>query len=456
MKYIIIILLVLNSSILANDWRLVQQTGVQPLSNTGITCPDSNNCFVFAQQAHFTLLHKSSNQGITWENIYQSSSKEFELDFGTSPHPKYYFMTVSSHTVIKKSTDGGNTFKSIVLMPDSGGYGGRQLRGLAMYDSLIGFANSAYWHFVTRDGWETFDKIYIMSGGFQSPLFINDSTVAIIHEPSVKKPPVAYSFKHYNINQNKWDTLFYFPKMTDTEDLHKIRKFVFINDSLGYACGHQPTGIGDTQNDLIYKTTDGGYHWELILKRWEEYEYYFGLRNIAFHDARNGVAVGMGGNIWMTKDSGNSWFLNQKPDEMTNPLDIEVTWAGQRPIIVTSDSEGGIYRYEGDFFDFTPDTTDTTDVKEYVKNILGDIEIKVYNYNTRLYVSLEDEHFRKYKLQICDIYGHIVLEKELNSGIGTLFMPVDISGLTNGVYLYMISTQGVVAKTGKVLLIDNR
>jgi len=181
----------------------------------------------------------------------------------------------------------------------------------------------------------------------------------------------------------------------------------------------------------------------------------YGLQDIAFYDAKNGVAVGQGGKILTTKDSGSTWITNELPPEMYMPLTMKVAWVGRRPVTGTFDHGGGLFRYEGDFFDFTPDTTDTTDIEEYIKNIFGEIVVKAHFYSSQLYVSINDPQFRKYKLQIYDIMGNVALERELSSGVGTLYVPYDISDLTSGAYFYMISTGGVVVKTGKIVSINN-
>jgi hypothetical protein len=102
-------------------------------------------------------------------------------------------------------------------------------------------------------------------------------------------------------------------------------------------------------------------------------------------------------------------------------------------------------------YTFTTEADTTTSINDNTNGY----KISVYNDENQLYININDLHFRRYKLQICDIYGHIVREAELNSGVGTLYYPVDISGLDNGAYLFVISTGGVIAKTGKMMIIHN-
>ncbi|MFC2130887.1 hypothetical protein ACFLSQ_05590 [Bacteroidota bacterium] len=457
MKYLIILFILFPYFLHSSDWRLVDDLDNTNSHIFSISCPDSNNCYVMTQYTEFTRLYKSEDQGKSWNIIYQSDPFNetgewlINAEIGISPHPDYYFMSMWDYTVMKKSIDGGKTFERIQLDTMDGKYK-RKIRAFTMYNENIGFAISGDWYFITHDGWSNFIKLpKINYDGNSTPVFLNDSIVVMIYETV---DTLGMLLKKYNINTFEWSPIFHFPGLTDTSRAHEIFKLFFVNDSLGWGCGEQNTGVGDNSIDLIYRTTDGGYNWELQLKKLQYPSY--GLQDIAFFDAKNGVSVGQGGKIWTTKDSGNTWILNDLPEEMSTPLTMDVAWAGQHPLTGTFAMGGGLFRYEGDFFDFTPDTTeDTTSVRKEARDILGDIDIRVQQHHSRLYVSLEDEHFRKYSLQIFDIMGNILLEQEMNSGIGTLYMPVDISALTNGAYLYMISTGGVVAKTGKVILIHN-
>jgi hypothetical protein len=56
----------------------------------------------------------------------------------------------------------------------------------------------------------------------------------------------------------------------------------------------------------------------------------------------------------MTNDGGETWVYEPYPNDMKNCRKMQVCWAGRTPIIGTWDK--GIFRYEGDFFKFPPDT----------------------------------------------------------------------------------------------------
>ena len=134
-----------------------------------------------------------------------------------------------------------------------------------MFDENIGFAVSGDWYFITHDGWDNFIKLpKINYDGNSTPVFLNDSITVMIYETV---DTLGMLLKRYNINTFEWSFIFHFPGRTDTSRAHEIFKLFFLSDSLGWACGEQNTGIGDNSTDLIYRTTDGGYTWELKLKQ---------------------------------------------------------------------------------------------------------------------------------------------------------------------------------------------
>ncbi len=106
----------------------------------------------------------------------------------------------------------------------------------------------------------------------------------------------------------------------------------FINRKLGFAVGYRGNGVGNQQSDLIYKTTDGGFHWEKIFDK--ELEYKFGLQCICFRDSLNGVAVGARGKVLETTDGGNTWIQINFPFAKNAPVLI-CDFAGQYAIIGT-------------------------------------------------------------------------------------------------------------------------
>jgi hypothetical protein len=561
MRRILILIILFNLNLIANDWKQVHYEQYQEIES--IDCTDSLNCFSFVNhydgfEGTSWRLYRSSNQGLLWEMIYkaknifeQEEPQVIHIKEGISPYPNYYFGVSEDNDQIVKSSDSGKTFKKIFIAEDSG-----YLEDLVMYDTLIGFATDYRYYFTTKDGWETYEKYPKLNTDqtYYSPLFMDSNTVVMTYHARLAwNDGKGVAFVKYTINENKWDTLFYFERNPSIYfDL--VKSFHFINDTVGFGCGYRSdTALPDGRYyDIIYRTTDGGKDWKLIFKEYN-YPWVGFYNNISFHDENNGIAVGYRGKVAMTNDGGETWVYNPLPEEWDHCRKMRVCWAGSYPLIGTWDA--GIFRYEGNFFGlhlpdttvnliftvpepgtedvsidteisakfndildtgkfnnysytlrnqsnsneyiqgsynydfsdstlrFTPDSSlpyssvikvdlyniydiagnvlseysytfttepDTTiGIDDYIKYLIGDINIYIRHKASQLYIAIEDEHFRKYKFQLCDIMGNIIFEQELQSGIGTLYKPIDISAISNGAYLYMISAGGVVVKTGK-------
>jgi hypothetical protein len=223
-----------------------------------------------------------------------------------------------------------------------------------MFDTNYGFVSYNLGFFITKDGWKTYRKY--TEHWYSSPFFIDSLTIGMIHTYILKghDNKIGHYFVKYHINDNKFDTLSYFPR-DSLNWIDLIEKIYFINDSLGFACGSREiytNGVTQELDDIIYRTKDGGRHWELLLK--EPKNPQFGLQDICFYDKKNGLAVGDLGKIWMTRDGGDTWVFDSLLDPVIQKIALRVAWAGRYPLITAW--FGGIYRYEGNFFKIPPDT----------------------------------------------------------------------------------------------------
>gem|GEM_PF-275415 len=86
-----------------------------------------------------------------------------------------------------------------------------------------------------------------------------------------------------------------------------------------------------------------------------------------------------------------------------------------------------------------------------VKEIFDNDNIKIFQDNEKLFVKFEDGLSRKYLFQISDILGNTVKEFEIHSGLENSNFVFDISNLNIGAYLYLISVDGVIIKSGKII-----
>jgi photosystem II stability/assembly factor-like uncharacterized protein len=439
MKKLLILILFINYISLSSDWRLVEEFDNTPTwkysSVQSIHCLDKNNCFALVDHAKVGdagwQLYISNNQGRTWEIIYKSNVQMSpSVEEAQSPYPGYYFILSNYSTFIEKSTDGGETFRKIILDPDS-----HYPKNIGMYDTSIGFLTNSNSIYLTKDGWETFERHPKQSS--YSPIFLDSNTIAMT---SFCKPPLDtqnhMAFVKYHINENSWDTLFYFESEFKVWG-DNVTNLFFINDSLGFGCGDRvdfslPSG---QYLDIIYKTTDGGHNWTLIHKEYQ-YPYKGFYNNISFADDKNGIAVGFYGKIAMTNDGGDTWVYEPYPNDMKNCRKMQVCWAGRTPLIGTWDA--GIFRYEGDFFKF-PDTTAVED------NLITNYQLLITPNPAEEYIEINFERCptsvrcrTSEKIEIYNVLGECIKTVPIPSPQAPNPQKVDISELPAGFYIVRI------------------
>lgn len=359
-KSLFILFLIFPALTFANDigeWVFVSEL---PGFVRNMGCHDSTDCWVVMQsdgnQSHY--LYKSSNQGKSWYEVYSLSAWDTEDPIllsssnAVSPTKDFYFISFTQNEQdqvdLLKSTDGGITFNRISIMKDVG-------FKVRMQNPEVGFGNGLM---VTTDGWETYEirdvdePFYNYGGEFYFIDTLSDGSMRLIQGNNwlIKR----------NIYTDEWEEISDFKNSVINGGPGSLLNFTFINENLGFGAGYKSTGQGDTDIDMVYKTTDGGKTFEIVLEedvvtnRW-------GLQDIAFYDTKNGVAVGARGKVWMTNDGGVTWECYQcngipkvfriGGDSIFGPFVMFVEWAGKTPIIGTR-MNGNMYRYEGDFFKF--------------------------------------------------------------------------------------------------------
>ncbi len=109
------------------------------------------------------LILKTTDGGITWQKVYQST-RPFETTWKVSfPTNKVGYVTIQSYNPdpnikqqrVAKTTDGGNTWTEINLVEDAGA---REF-GIGFIDENHGFVGTVSSGFETKDGGKTWTKI---------------------------------------------------------------------------------------------------------------------------------------------------------------------------------------------------------------------------------------------------------------------------------------------------------
>jgi photosystem II stability/assembly factor-like uncharacterized protein len=396
-------------------------------------CIDSTQCFATLITNDYNIIYKSTNQGDSWE-VYAKMDRDIRggtLGMTFTLDSLYFYLHNNYDPAIDVTTDGGETWKLTELKEA----GDLNLRGILMFDRKIGVAFSFFNLFVTKDNWETYTSIdmteYKGSGRMGS--FFLDSNNLVL-----KTSFGGCNFIKYDIANDEWES--YSECMQEEgEEVKQMMNVSFVNDSVGYAVGSQNSDFGGKGYDIVWKTTNKGKGWDIVLYDPEtpRDDLMYGLTDVSFKDELHGFASGWG-LLVETTDGGDTWNYHELPYPMNKDWEIVPAWAGAYPLLATS--IGGFYRLE-----------EATGIDKY---ILDSKAVKVRQTANNLLISIEDDKFRLYNISIVDINGNILQEATHRSGIGTVFKPIRLVELINGVYFYKISTSDQVVKTGKISIIN--
>jgi Secretion system C-terminal sorting domain len=406
MKIILFILLIFGTKLFSSDWKLVT---TEPYAIREITCLDSNLCFALAGAPRGPQLFKSTDQGMTWEMIYSTdifidgsliNANELEV----IDENNIYITFTDNKAIIQKSTDGGYTFEDITLLEGYHRYG--QFR---MYDLLIGYVLIGFDAFVTFDGWETSIKLEdpMFQDNYIRPVFLDSNNILIL--------PISLDgdrLVKYNIRTNEYEVLFTFESEVSAYSTY-IDKLEYVNDELAFLVGGKRINVGSQYRDIIYKTDGSLYNWKKVVD--EEVTPKFGLNDISFYDEYNGVATGNGGKILITKDKGETWEYEIPKEELYigkdtiyGPNYMEIEWIGKTPFFGTRNG-GNIFKYEGDFFDFSHPI-------QLEKPEISSDECELYNLSDDDYLEWESvDEVKFYAIEIAEDYNFNKIEHEKTS-----------------------------------------
>jgi hypothetical protein len=301
-----------------------------------------------------------------------------------------------------------------------------------MYDKNIG-AIVSYYHIIsTTNNWKTY-KIFKYNDKdtsyYSAPMFFIDSANVVMN----KSNAYSNSFMQYNIITDEISEYNQEILPPSGENIKEIWDLKFLNDSLAFAVGGQRDTLHPIYDELIWKTTDKGKHWEVIFENRTEPK--FGLENIELVDSLNGMAFGAGGKVLLTSDGGETWEYHNGPREYWLSGFWSSTMCGRYPIIWGQAC--GVYRLE-----------DAVGVNE---NILEEIEVRPYQSSTDFFIEIDDPKNRQYDLTIASLDGKIILEEDINTISQSISTPLNLLNLNSGAYVYVVNCGDILVSTGKIL-----
>jgi photosystem II stability/assembly factor-like uncharacterized protein len=445
MKIIILLLILLFSINLQAQKQWIKKgeyTFENPFGETigfnlsEITCINDTLCFIQADGDLEYILFESRDAGNTWDEVFTQSIKSGEYLLSTpikgnsTSENNHYFLTYDG--LLLKTKDKGQSL-SLIKLDEIEVIPNRTYR-MDMLNDNVGFINNYLndiW--LTNDGWETFERVHLEDKlylGLQM-FFYNDTTLMFAGGTLQSEDRNLYKYYFTTDSLELVHTFVFGDEFMEDQNIFALD---FTDQMNGNAVGSYNTGDGDKVMDLVYKTTDGGYNWKLIFEQVGNPPFHF--NQLKFRDKNYGIAVGGWGKFLLTEDGGDTWDYMAPPDEEEFlPLFMRIDYAGEYPVVIANNE---IYRLEN-----------ITGLDEYITE---GADINIRQTSSELLISIEDENFRRYKLQIVDIQGNIVQESNLSSGVGTFFKPYDISDLGSGVFFYRILTEGLNVRTGNFMV----
>ncbi len=394
---------------------------------------DSNRIIALVGDAGYARVYKSYDAGNSWNQTNEITFLGHgDSVFTTTPsyiHDSLnYYFCMMERLVVLKTEDGGETFERLSFgeISSEKTWG---MEGIKMYDNNIGCAIT-FGHVIwTRDNWESYEvvdtpeELYYIT----DPMFFLDSATIAVKLYRTQ----SNQFFFFNINDKEWAEYSIEVKPEEGEFTPAIWSAHFLNDTLGIAAGAQRTK--DTTihvfNELIWKTTDKGVHWEIIYK---DITYpRFGLDHIDFYENK-GIACNSG-KIMMSSDYGDTWQYCNIDQQYWRTLFWDCTYCGDYPIVWFG--ANGAYRYE--------------EVTGITEGIFKEIEVIPHQYNTEFFIEINDPKFRTYEITISDLNGKQISNQTLNTGNSSLSDIIDLNSISNGAFVYFITCNSSLIYTGK-------
>lgn len=202
------------------------------------------------------------------------------------------------------------------------------------------------------------------------------------------------------------------------------KKIFFTSENIGYIAG----------SGGIYKTTDGAQNWTKIYTS-KSSEFF---QSIHWFDANNAVAVGIGGSIIYTHDTGNTWYHSNSGTS----VDLYgVYMLSATSALVCGDK-------------FTLLKSDNIDLETVATDVLQnqaaeDVFMIYPNpVNEKFTINYNGLNGHELKAEIYNNLGMKVISKMLSGKETTC----TIEGLSSGVYTCVITQNGAIIKNEKIII----
>ncbi len=419
----------------SQDTKWTQVFKLDTFYFVGIDNPDTFYCMAVAGNDPFKRILKSTDGGNSW-NYILIDSLNYEHDYlYKAPYDIAYptrdFCVVSCDSnSLLRTRDGGKTWQEIRTydLP----YYYRGFFQISMVDSINGLAIAHSGLALTHTGFDSLKIIklpnnyYIDCASLAAP-----NSICVVSE-ILKTSPRKNKFLRSDDNGNTWNEY-------DLPDFTYPNRLQFVDSLTGYLAGGKDSSLGDTEYDLVYKTTDGGKTWFNVLDTFLSRNP-FGLQKLDFFDKDNGIIVGQFGTIIWTHDGGKTWIFDTSSKEMT------VEYAPTLNVCYIRKDRAIICDFLGRIFISSDDTTDVAD-----KEPKGADDYLLYPNPASNIVRIKTPLSDNITQKIFDSYGQEIegiKQKRINENL----IDCDVSTLPAGVYFVVFQNKEKVCSKPFVVL----
>ena len=367
---------------------------------------------------------------MTWITVYKDYLFKDSLIQATGisyPTKNFCIITTNKSWYIK-TTDGGlnwNAKRVEVPLFKSNSI------SVNMFDESHGLMLNYKTLLISNDGFETYDTIPLPREGY-----INNVYMISPHSFYLL---LKYNFGNYTSDISIYGTSDDGKNWTEVFQL----KYPYFNpsdmkftDSLfGYIVGEVYEGSGSPKHNVIFRTTNGGKMWELMMDTilyWNP----FGLVHIDVLDRKNAIVLGQFGTIYWTHDGGENWQLDSNAAILyQQPATLFPCILGENTALI-ADNWDEIYR----------SSLKPTDVEEEKR----ENNINIINDNW-ISINCSSEKTCDLRIEYYDLLGNLALKytKKLQNTLNNL----DINSLIEekGIFIYRVYVNDFIVKSGKVI-----
>jgi photosystem II stability/assembly factor-like uncharacterized protein len=433
------------------DWTIIPPDSVQSYRNGNLyigynvaissNFKDSLNGLLFCKGVGGPQVFRTTNGGSFWEEIFHDR-KVWHNDSLIWPALGLQAVAVNGEQVIMTTYyDGSPNIRDTSYIFRSSNYGlsWDTIRTNASYGSMdIKMLDAEYgailsWDeiVITQDSGKTWSK---------TPKF--DDMIFYPFQLFVPAKGVFYmgalheDFKHLYYTYDSgisWDII-------DLSDRYQVRNFNFIEPGVGFVAGIDTICDGCYNNMYIDYTNDNGKTWyrKLDTSLSDNRTSQYSIINLPFLDKRNGFLLGYDGNIFRTSDGGNHWEYIGVPTDRPNSTDYH--YAILKNVSRITDNKllansAVFHRILYIVPLLTPlsiqetQTFETTFFKVYPNPVIGD----------KLNIDFNEMYGSNYDVEIVDVCGRVMKTfKSIPIINGNRHIAVSIGDLSSGFYILRV------------------